>query len=85
MCILFKFQCSYILEIWCIFVLFFQNLENKIRAAVDENVKKAKGDKEIGLEELVTDIYSDNKEVVIRGITPWDRLEHKTLGMAVNV
>lgn len=52
---------------------------------MDENVKKAKSDKEIGLEELVTDIYSDNKEVVIRGITPWDRLEHKTLGMAVNI
>jgi TPP-dependent pyruvate/acetoin dehydrogenase alpha subunit len=64
---------------------FFQNLENKIRAAVDENVKKAKSDKEIGLEELVTDIYADNKEGFIRGITPWDRLEHKTLGMAVNV
>lgn len=52
---------------------------------MDENVKKAKSEKEIGLEELVTDIYADSKEGFIRGITPWDRLEHKTLGMAVNV
>jgi len=52
---------------------------------VDEDVKKAKSDKEIGLEELVTDIYADNKEHVIRGTTPWDQLQHKTLGTAVNV
>jgi TPP-dependent pyruvate/acetoin dehydrogenase alpha subunit len=65
--------------------LSFQNLENKIRASVDEVVKKAKSDKEIGLEELVTDIYADNKEPVIRGQTPWERYQHKTLGMAVNV
>jgi len=52
---------------------------------VDEDVKKAKTDKEVGLEELTTDIYADNKESVIRGTTPWDQFEHKTLGMAVNV
>jgi len=52
---------------------------------VDEDVKKAKSDKEIGLEELVTDIYADNKEPVIRGATPWDQYQHKTLGTAVNV
>jgi hypothetical protein len=52
---------------------------------VDEVVKKAKSDKEVGLEELVTDIYADNKESVIRGTTPWERYQHKTLGMAANV
>jgi hypothetical protein len=52
---------------------------------VDENVKKAKSDKEIGLEELVTDIYADNMEPVIRGATPWDQYQHKTLGQAVNM
>lgn len=52
---------------------------------MDEDVKKAKSDKEIGLEELVTDIYSDNKEPIIRGATPWDQYQHKTLGAAVNV
>jgi len=62
-----------------------KNLENKIRASVDEDVKKAKSDKEIGLEELVTDIYADNKEHVIRGTTPWHQFQHKTLGTAVNV
>lgn len=64
---------------------YLQNLENKIRASVDEVVKKAKSDKEVGLEELVTDIYADNKESVIRGTTPWERYQHKTLGMAANV
>jgi len=62
-----------------------KNLENKIRASVDEDVKKAKSDKEIGLEELVTDIYADNKEPIVRGTTPWDQYQHKTLGTAVNV
>lgn len=52
---------------------------------MDENVKKAKSEKEIGLEELATDVYSDTREAVIRGVTPWDRLEHKTHGMAVNL
>lgn len=64
---------------------FLQNLENKIRASVDEVVKKAKSEKEIGLEELVTDIYAESKEPIIRGATPWDRYQHKTLGTAVNV
>jgi Pyruvate/2-oxoglutarate dehydrogenase complex, dehydrogenase (E1) component, eukaryotic type, alpha subunit len=64
---------------------FLQNLENKIRVSVDEVVKKAKSDKEIGLEELVTDIYADSKEPIVRGATPWDRYQHKTLGTAVNV
>jgi len=52
---------------------------------VDEDVKKAKSDKEIGLEELTTDIYADSREPIIRGTTPWDRYQHKTLGAAVNV
>jgi pyruvate dehydrogenase E1 component alpha subunit len=74
------------LKFWFILVCScLQTLENKIRAAVDEAVKKAKTDKEVGLEELTTDIYADNKELAIRGTTPWDNFEHKTLGMAVNV
>ena len=52
---------------------------------MDEDVKKAKSDKEIGLDEMVTDIYADNKESIIRGTTPWDHYQHKTLGTAVNV
>lgn len=52
---------------------------------MDEDVKKAKTDKEVGLEELTTDIYANNKEPAVRGTTPWDKFEHKTLGMAVNV
>ena len=60
-------------------------MESEIRATVDENVKKAKSEKEIGLEELTMDIYADNKETGIRGTTPWDTLEHKSLGKAVNL
>jgi hypothetical protein len=82
----FKFGLFVHFNFWFMFVCYFcQTLENKIRATVDEAVKKAKADKEIGLEELTTDIYADSKEPVIRGTTPWDKLEHKTLGMAVNV
>lgn len=62
-----------------------KKMEAEIRASVDENTKKSKIDKEIGLEELTADIYADPKESEIRGTTPWDRLPHKTIGMAVNM
>ena len=67
------------------FVTLLQKLESDIRAIVDENVKKATAEKEIGLEELTMDIYADSKDSTIRGTTPWDKLEHKSLGKAVNL
>nr|CAD7456247.1 unnamed protein product [Timema tahoe] len=62
-----------------------KTLEADIRKEVDEATKKAKADKEIGLDELTTDIYADPIEADIRGTTPWNRLPHKSLNLAVNL
>ncbi|PSN52708.1 putative pyruvate dehydrogenase E1 component subunit alpha [Blattella germanica] len=62
-----------------------KKLDSEIRASVDETMKKAKADKEIGLEELTADIYADCREPSIRGATPWDPLQHRTVGKAVNL
>ncbi len=45
--------------------------EKEVRAAVDADVKKAKADAEIGLEELYNDVYENCLEPV-RGMVPWD-------------
>jgi len=66
-------------------MLCFQKLENEIRVVVDEAVKKAKADNEIGMEELTCDIYSAPLEPSVRGIVPWNNLQHKRLGPAVNL
>jgi hypothetical protein len=60
-------------------------LEDEIRVTVNEAVKKAKTDNEIGLEELTCDVYSAPLEPTVRGITPWNSWEHKRLGPAVNL
>ncbi|XP_069678677.1 probable pyruvate dehydrogenase E1 component subunit alpha, mitochondrial isoform X2 [Periplaneta americana] len=62
-----------------------KKMENEIRVVVDEAVKKAKMDSEIGLDELTCDVYSAPLEPTIRGITPWTTLQHKSLGQAVNL
>jgi hypothetical protein len=62
-----------------------QKLDNEIRVTIDEAVKKAKTDNEIGLNELTCDIYSAPLEVTVRGITPWNNLENKRLGPAINL
>ncbi|KAJ9601406.1 hypothetical protein L9F63_000430 [Diploptera punctata] len=62
-----------------------KKMESDIRASVDESMKKAKSDKEIGPEELTMDIYADNRGGSIRGTIPWDKFEHKSLGKAVNM
>ncbi|PNF19143.1 putative pyruvate dehydrogenase E1 component subunit alpha, mitochondrial [Cryptotermes secundus] len=62
-----------------------KKLENDIRVTIDEAVKKAKTDNEIGLDELPCDVYSAPLEPTVRGITPWNNLEHKRLGPAVNL
>lgn len=51
---------------------------------MDDATKKAKADKEIPLEELWTDVYSNNVEPTIRNKLPWNPLTHKRLGPAVN-
>lgn len=60
-------------------------MESNIRKVVDEAVKLAKADKEIGQEELTTDIYSSCAEKNIRNTTPFKPLPHARLGPAVNL
>lgn len=65
--------------------LLFQAIENEIRQSVDENVKKAKADIEVPLDELCADIYAENLEESVRNITPFNPLQHKRVGPAVNL
>lgn len=52
---------------------------------MDDAVKKAKADVEIGLDELSADVYAENLEESIRNITPFAPLKHKRIGPAVNL
>lgn len=63
----------------------FQKIEDKIKKTVDENVKLAKADKEIGLDELAGDVYAANLEQNIRDVTPFSSLKHKSIGKPLNV
>lgn len=53
-----------------------KKIDNEIKTQVDEATKKAKADKEIGLEELTADIYSNSLEPTIRGCVAWNQLPH---------
>lgn len=58
----------------------------RIRNEVDEATKKARTDKEIGLNELAADIYSEPKlNEEVRNILPNNHLRHSRLGKAVNL
>jgi len=50
-------------------------LEDKTKKRVDEECKKAAGDKEVDLQELNTDIYAKNVDGKIRGVSGY-HLEH---------
>merc|ERR1719297_385994 len=54
-----------------------KGIEVDVKKKVDEDVKKAKSDVEIGVEELFFDMYENNLQGKIRGIAPWDKHEHK--------
>lgn len=60
-------------------------IETEIRISVDEATKAAKADREIGLEELTTDVYSRPIEPFIRGTTIDRQIKHATLKKAVNL
>lgn len=60
-------------------------IEVDVKKKVDEDVKKARADGEIGVEELFYDMYEENLQGQIRGITPWDKHEHKKTQKAQNV
>lgn len=58
----------------------------RIRNEVDEATKKARVDKEPGLNELTADIYAEPKfSEDIRNILPNQPLKHITVGKAVNL
>merc|ERR1711963_1066142 len=62
-----------------------KGIEVDVKKKVDEDVKKAKSDAEIGVEELFYDMCENNLQGKIRGIAPWDKHEHKKTVKAQNV
>ncbi|XP_049819838.1 probable pyruvate dehydrogenase E1 component subunit alpha, mitochondrial isoform X1 [Aethina tumida] len=61
-----------------------KKLEGEIRATVDDATKKAKADKEIGLDELTADVCAEFLEGPIRNIDIFSPLQHKNIGPAIN-
>ncbi|EDW01865.1 probable pyruvate dehydrogenase E1 component subunit alpha, mitochondrial [Drosophila grimshawi] len=55
-----------------------KKIDAEVRAEVAEVVKKVLADREVGLDELATDVYSKNVEPKIRGISGYT-LDHKRL------
>lgn len=63
-----------------------KGIETRVRTVVDEAHQKSKLAKEVGIHELVADIYAnpENSELV-RNILPNQSLKHSTVGKAINV
>ncbi|KAL1117762.1 hypothetical protein AAG570_004077 [Ranatra chinensis] len=62
-----------------------KKIDSEIKAEIDQAVKLAKSDTEIGLEEMTADIYALPLETQIRGISPWEKYPHKTVGKPINL
>ena len=62
-----------------------KEMEMAIRKSVDADVKKAKTDPEIGVEELYYDVYEKNLEGELRGLVPWEKHQHKNTQKALNL
>nr|CAI5851545.1 unnamed protein product [Callosobruchus analis] len=62
-----------------------KKIDGEIRTTIDDATKKAKADKEIGLDELCADVYSINLEPKIKSVDPFTPLVHKRIGPAVNL
>ena len=62
-----------------------KQIEQEVRKSVDADVKKAKSDPEIGVEELYYDVYENNLEGKLRGLLPWEKHEHKKTQKAINL
>ena len=62
-----------------------KRIEQQVKKEIEVDVKKAKEDKEIGVEELFWDMYQENLQGEIRGISPWDYHEHRNTQKALNV
>lgn len=61
-----------------------QDIDQEVRQVIDDATKRAKVDKEIGLDELAADILSEPIGTRVRGVTAFDELQHKRIGPAVN-
>merc|ERR1712083_586479 len=62
-----------------------KKMEMEVRKSVDADVKKAKTDPEIGVEELYYDVYENNLQGNLRGLLPWEKHEHKKTQKALNL
>merc|ERR1711884_423529 len=62
-----------------------KGIEVEVKKKVDEDVKKARSDAEIDVDELFYDMYESNLQGKIRGIAPWDKHEHKKTVQAQNI
>merc|ERR1711887_57991 len=60
-------------------------IEVQVRKDVDADVKKAKADGELDVDELYNDIYENNLAGKVRGLVPWEQWDHKKTQQAVNV
>merc|ERR1712042_187399 len=60
-------------------------IEVDVKKSVDEDVKKARSDREIDVEELFYDMYESNLQGQIRGIAPWNKHSHKKTCIAQNI
>lgn len=62
-----------------------KKMEMDVRKSVDADVKRAKTDPEIGVEELYYDVYENNLQGKLRGLLPWEKHEHKKTQKALNL
>ena len=60
-------------------------MELEVRKSVDADVKRAKTDPEIGVEELYYDVYENNLHGDLRGLLPWEKHEQKKTQKALNL
>lgn len=66
-------------------IRFFQKIDAQIRAQIEEAVRRATTDEEIGIEELSADLYAAPIELTVRNIHPSLPLLHKSVGNAINL
>ena len=62
-----------------------KQIDAEIKKEVEEGVRVAKSEPEIGIEELYGDIYANPLEDDIRGITPFTQHKHITVNKPKNI
>ena len=60
-------------------------IEQQVKKEMDSDTKRARDDTEINEEELFWDMYQQNLQGRIRGVTPWDQNEHRNTQNAINI